>query len=82
MSPVCGEELLLGNADKYEKNGEQKEWKMGRTKDSLSLNEPDAFTAERIIRARGGDKNQLKRLKKRRKYDGRELFPERRPPIE
>tara|TARA_B100001029_G_scaffold72075_1_gene58850 strand:+ start:4571 stop:4738 length:168 start_codon:yes stop_codon:yes gene_type:complete len=55
---------------------------MGRTKDSLNLNEPDAFTAEGIIRAREGDKKQLKRLKKRRKYDGRELFPERKPPLE
>jgi len=51
-------------------------------RDSLSLNEPDSFTAEAIIRARDGNKRQLKRLKKRRKYDGRELFPERLPPLD
>jgi hypothetical protein len=55
---------------------------MGKNKDSLNLNVPDSFTAEAIIRARGGDKGQLKRLKKIRKYDGRELFPERLPPLD
>ena len=53
-----------------------------KIRDSLNPNEPDSFTAEAILEARGGSKAQLKRLKKRRKYDGRELFPERLPPLE